>query len=96
MHENVEIDTGSGLAIISETTYRNYFVKYDLINNVRLKTCSGERLLVLGYVKVDVVYGGTNVNLLGRSWLSVIKLDWNSVFKRTYESKYISGKVTKK
>ena len=33
---------------------------------------------------------------MGRSWLSVIKLDWNSVFKRTYESNYISGKVTNK
>ena len=33
---------------------------------------------------------------MGRSWLSVIKLHWNSVFKRTYESNYISGKVTNK
>ena len=36
VHENgvdFEIDTGSGLTIISETTYRNYFAKYDLIKN---------------------------------------------------------------
>ena len=42
------------------------------------------------------VIEGEGVNLLGRSWLSVIKLDWNSVFKRAYESNYISGKVTNK
>ena len=62
MHENVvdfKIDTGSGLTIISETTYLNCFAKCDLIkNNVSLKTYSGERFLVLGYIKVDVVYGG--------------------------------------
>ena len=61
--------------------------------NITIKTYANENLNVLGKVKVVAQYkesvftnfrlyivSGNGVNLLGRTWLSEIKLDWTSLF----------------
>ena len=92
-----EIDTGSGLSIISEATYRNKFLNIKLERTgVMVKTYSEEPLDVLGKINTTVehrgktyeglilyVIKGNGVNLLGRSWLIPIPLDW----KRYYTHK---------
>ena len=65
-------------------------------SNVIIKTYSEEELDVLGKIYVEVscnskkhshmkvlVLKGTGVNLLGRNWLNVMQLDWNSVIRPT-------------
>ena len=104
-----EIDTGSGLTIISETTYKRHFADKVLQRSkVIVKTYSEERLGVLGKNDTMVEYQGKSygglklyvikgdgVNLLGRSWLAKIQLDWQSIFKkdrsRIYYTKILSG-----
>ena len=91
-----EIDTGSGLSLISETTFRKYFPNWLLEKtNIIIRTYSNEQLEVLGCMIVNSEYKGNvypelklyvvkggGVNLLGRSWLSVIKLDWDKIFEQ--------------
>ena len=49
----------------------------------------GRALLVLGGSEVNVVgrallvLGGSEVNLVGSDWLSVIKLDWSGITRKT-------------
>ena len=50
----IEIDTGSGLSIISEKTYRDYFIDVNLIR----RTYSNGPLSVLGKINPIVEYGG--------------------------------------
>ena len=90
---NFEIDTGSGISIKSETTYRNYFSDMKLLKTkVKLRTYSEEPLIVLGKFTTVVEYEGKQynglnlyvvkgdgVNLMGRNWLTNIRLNWNKV-----------------
>ena len=87
------IDTGSGLTIISNVTYKKLFQRQPLLNvSTIIQTYSGEKLNVLGKLVVSVkhnggvfenldlyVISGHGISLLGRDWLSSIKLDWCSV-----------------
>ena len=89
-----EIDTGSGLSIMSEEMYKTYFLNEQLHNdNVVIKTYSNEKLDVLGKLVITVEYNhntydklylyvikGNGVNLIGRDWLSVIRMNWNQIF----------------
>jgi hypothetical protein len=88
-----EIDTGSGITIISQETYNSHFSDIPLTPTTAvIKTYSKESLSILGKIKVDVtcnekvytnlrvfVLEGSGVNLLGRNWLNVIKLNWNLI-----------------
>ena len=88
-----EVDTGSGITLISESTYQKNLSNYQLSKtNITIKTYANESLNVLGKIKVVVQYkesvftnfplyivSGNGVNLLGRTWLSEIKLDWTSL-----------------
>ena len=89
-----EIDTGSRIMIISMNCYRTYFT--DIPSNIIVKTYSEENLHVLGEIYVEVccngkiyphmnvfVLKGGGVNLLGRNWLNVMQMDWNSVIRPT-------------
>ena len=90
-----EIDTGSGLSIISEFMQKEIFNKAALLQtNVVLKTYSGEHLKVLGRLPVVIkhhggvyndlyiyVVQGNGTALLGRDLLSKMKIDWYSVNK---------------
>ena len=89
-----EVDTGSGITLISESTYQKILSNYQLSKtNITVKTYANESLNVLGKIKVVMQYKesvftnfllnivpGNGVNLLGRTWLSEIKLDWTSLF----------------
>ena len=69
---NFEVDTGSGITLLSETTYQEKLSNYNLTNTkIAIKTYANESLNVLGKFSVTVQYkdGG---NLLGRNWLSEV------------------------
>ena len=80
-----EIDTGSGLTIVSRDAYERLFSKY------RMETC---KLNVLRQLHVNVthenkqfshlktvVLKGSGVNLLGGEWLNQIRLNWNNLIR---------------
>ena len=91
----MEVDTGAGLFLISESTLKQVMPEA-LVNiqetSVRMKTYSGEPIKVLGKVQVAVEYGeqharlplyvvaGNGPTLLGRQWLvGPIRLDWKTI-----------------
>ena len=92
-HLTMEVDTGAGLSLISETTLKQ--VMPEVLANlqessVHMKTYSGEPLKVLGKLHVAVEYGeqhaqlplyaGDGPTLLGRQWLGgPIRLDWKTI-----------------
>ena len=89
----MEVDTGAGLSLISESTLKQ--VMPEVLANlqessVHMKTYSGEPLKVLGKLNVAVEYGeqhaqlplylGDGPTLLGRQWLGgPIRLDWKTI-----------------
>ena len=86
-----EIDTGSGVSIISEETYKKHLSKVPLQNSsARIRTYTNEQINVLGKIYVDVklkrevykkskllVLKGSGVNLVGRDWLSYMDITVN-------------------
>ena len=103
-----EVDTGSGVTLISERTYQRCLPNHELIKtNTVIKTYSNEELKVIGRLKVNATYDGVayrdlkpmyvisgdGVNLIGRSWLAKIKLDWKQLFS---DSSYHANKVCSK
>ena len=89
----MEVDTGAAVSLISEATYQSLGDPPPQLRptTVRLRTYSGEQLAVLGSLKVTVKYGnqeadlplmvvkGPGPSLLGRDWLSTIRIDWKSL-----------------
>ena len=89
----MELDTGAAMTLISEKTYLE--LKKVLPNmwptTTHLRTYSGQQLVVLGTLKVTVKYEaqkvvlsllvveGSGPSLLGRDWLSRLKLNWKSL-----------------
>jgi hypothetical protein len=90
----VQIDTGACKSVLHKNDYEKYFFKSELRKcGYRLKSVSGERLEILGSVKVWI----SNVNkalyfvvidcdnyfhpLLGRNWLKVIFPKWKECFE---------------
>ena len=91
----MEIDTGAAVSLISESTYTQ--LRPDGGNPelhqapIRLRTCTGEELALLGKTAVTVtqsdqqaelelfVVKGRGPSLLGRDWLSKIRLNWTDV-----------------
>ena len=95
----MEIDTGAAVSIIPESLYSAKLVHFPLVKSkVVLKTYSDERLQVLGEVQLPVYYQGHNAKLtafvvkgnnpalLGRDWLSKLKLDWAKILAVKSES----------
>ena len=88
---NMMVDTGAAVTLISERAAKSIpRIKLKKTDN-RLTTYTGEKIKVCGECSVVVEYnnqeyqlslfvvkGGTSC-LLGRDWLSVIKLDWHSI-----------------
>ena len=90
-----EIDTGSGVSIISEETYYKHFSRI----NSRIRTYTNEQVNVLGKILVDVkiknkfykqsrqlVLKGSGVNLLGRDWLLYMDVDWSAIYNASKTS----------
>ena len=91
----MELDTGATLSVISEQTYHKLFPtgKAPTLRNVttQLTTYTGEAIEILGEIEVTVQYKGQEKklnllvvtgegpSLLGRDWLTHIKLDWSQL-----------------
>ena len=90
----MEVDTGASVSVMSETTFQKLWEgNCPKLNptDVKLRTCTCERLKVLGSITVQVKYqeqtvalgliivGGAGPTLLGRDWLKHIQLDWNRI-----------------
>ena len=95
----MEVDTGTAVSVISETTYKELFPNLTLKEvPMGLKTYAGERIPVLGEVVVEVSYHeqnhqlslvvvkGKGHNLFGRDWLMHFKLDWKTIGLTTLEN----------
>ena len=91
----VEIDTGASVSLMGEDTYRLVQDPEKPLQHstAKLHTYTGEPIKVLGSTEVLVQHNGQSMTLplivmkgngsplLGRNWLSVLKLDWQNVFK---------------
>ncbi|XP_033733598.1 uncharacterized protein K02A2.6-like [Pecten maximus] len=90
----MELDTGSAVSIISQSTFDRYFSKRksDIRETkVTLKTYSGEKLSPLGVFEVQVGLNSQHKRLelfvvkhggpplFGRDWLRSIKLNWHEI-----------------
>eukprot|EP00731_Ephydatia_muelleri_P018713 Em0011g753a len=88
----MEIDTGAGVSLISEDTYRKKFSKLQLTASaVRLATYTTQRIEVCGEVRVRVrlgdqekhcrlvVVAGKGPSLLGRDWLQTFRIQWHQI-----------------
>ena len=89
---NMELDTGAAVSLISEETYRCHWADRPLQNSdTKLKTYSGEEIVVQGTLQVDIVCNeqhanasllvveGNGPNLFGRDLLHKIKLNWEAI-----------------
>ncbi|XP_062401725.1 LOW QUALITY PROTEIN: uncharacterized protein K02A2.6-like [Sardina pilchardus] len=88
-----EIDTGAGLTIVNERTYRQIGCGRLHPAKIKLYTYTKEKVDVLGKMHANVIYKGQTKqlpllvvrgegpNLLGRDWLKVVRLDWTAIFK---------------
>ena len=92
---DMELDTGAAVSLITERTYREKLAHVPLKRSAQvLHTYSGEQLNILGEIAADVLYEGVrhqlplvvvDVNarvpsLLGRNWLTHIRLNWSRIF----------------
>ncbi|XP_048590103.1 uncharacterized protein K02A2.6-like [Nematostella vectensis] len=90
----MEVDTGAARTVIPEKLFKENFGHLKLKNaSTSLKTYSGTVLPLIGETEVLVEYEGQSAKLplivakveskpaiLGRNWLSVVKLNWEHLF----------------
>ena len=97
----MEIDTGAAVTILSEKAFHQIRNGPDNANlkqtNAKIRTYTGEQISVLGEVEVPVQYNGKMQNLsalvvqgngpslVGRDWLSKVRLDWHEIFYENLE-----------
>ena len=90
----MELDTGSRVSIISLELYNKQFSSTKLVDSkMKLTTYSGELLKPHGVMNVTVEYkdqkkrlkvyviSGVGPPLLGRDWLTKIRLDWSNLVR---------------
>ena len=93
----MEVDTGATLSLMTLDKFRSTWDKSHAPSikpsTANLCTYTGQRLDVVGVVEVNVLYKDQNAtlslvivkgrgpSLLGRDWLSVIRLDWSQFHK---------------
>ena len=93
----MEIDTGAAVSIISKLTYDTLWSSNDAPPLERvaitLRTYTGEEVKAVGRINIDVEHGeerkrlslivahGSGPSLLGRNWLSELKLDWKDIYR---------------
>ena len=91
----MELDTGASVSIISETTFRSLWSRGHAPplqpSHIKLRTYTGESLVVKGSILVLVQYqdqeaklpltvvAGSGTSLMGRDWLEKLRLDWQSL-----------------
>ena len=90
----MKVDTGATVTVIPISVYEQYLSHVRLhASTVTLKTCSGGSLIVKREATVPVRYREQHASakiiivdvrgkpaILGRNWLSKIRLDWGSLF----------------
>ena len=89
----MEIDTGAGLSLVSEATYREKCPDETLEQSSKKSySYSGEAIPVLGSMTVCVTYKsqvatlpllmvkGEGPSFFGKNWLSHIWLDWHEIY----------------
>ena len=100
---SLEIDTGAAVSLISEQDQRRLFPAAVLDkSDIQLRTYTGKPIPVLGQMRVSVKYNdyqgqhilfvvkGNGPAILGREWISKIKLDWVNI-NSVSESKSVEG-----
>ena len=107
----MEVDTGASASLISEATYKQLWqgnLPRLKKTNVKLRTYSGELLKVLGSITIDVVYEGQNEklpllvvagegpSLLGKNWMTKIRLNWNKLVHKVQAEDYTLDAVLQK
>ena len=88
----MEVDTGASVSIMPETLYHKLWPRRGLKEStIRLQTYSKEPIGVVGDAEVKVAYEGQTgtlplvivkgegPTLLGRNWLSQIRLTWSKI-----------------
>ncbi|XP_033109865.1 uncharacterized protein K02A2.6-like isoform X2 [Anneissia japonica] len=89
----MELDTGSSVSLIPETTYKKIFNSMPPLQQttIRLKTYSGEKIIPLGMLTVPVCVNNHKGNaellvvpqdgpaLFGRDWLKNFPLNWQEI-----------------
>lgn len=88
-----EIDTGAPVTIVGVSDAKKWFPKLQVFpTDRRLASYCGNEIKVFGYVNVDVQMGTESTRLklyvvnslkpplLGREWLSTVRLDWPKIF----------------
>ena len=102
-----EIDTGSGITLISEREYCTHFQNLPLTGtNIKVRAYANEPLKVLGKLIIDVSYEnksynrlplyiikGGGVNLLGRNWMALMRQNWENIFEQFQEHNPYKEKV---
>ena len=92
----MEVDTGASVSLISETTFNTIQKGLATLElketTTRLQTYTGETIAVRGSTVIQVehfdqtlklpltISAGDGPSLLGRDWLSALRLDWKSIF----------------
>ena len=89
---NMEVDTGATMSLMSQTVLQGLRPGRGLApSQVRLRAYTKEHIPVVGCGNVNVEYngqsaqlpllvvGGSGPTLLGRDWLSQIRLDWHQI-----------------
>ena len=102
----MELDTGSVVSIVNETTYREKFSDRPLRRtNLKLQDYNKAPDAVLGVMDVPVVYKsqsatlplvvtkGDRPNLFGRNWLSKLKLGWNVLVQQPRRARSRSARL---
>ena len=102
-----EIDTSSGITLISEREYYMHFQNLPLTGTkIKVQTYANKPLKVFGKLIIDVSYEnkiynrlplyvikGSDVNLLGRNWMALMRLNWENIFKQLQENNMYKEKV---
>ena len=100
------VDTGAAVTLISEDVFRSLRDCHLEETSITLTSYTSEEIPLLGKSRVLVRYGdqeqvltlyvakGNRACLLGRDWLQVIRLDWNTIasvhcLKKSQESKLL-------
>ena len=89
---NMEVDTGAAMSPMSQTTFQGLWPGRGLQpSQVHLRAYTREQIPVVGCCNVNIDYngqsaqlpllvvGGSGPTLLGRDWLSQIRLDWHQI-----------------
>ena len=85
----MEMDTGAGVSIASESVLASLLSSVELKANVVLQIYTGHPIPVKGSITVNVDYGQQHYknlkllvvhalrpSLMGRDWLKIIQLNW--------------------